>query len=114
LVAQKEIDAAINDLPFDVALATEEVKQEIKDKPLISGDLLQSLRDEVKGIRTYITGEKFNKAKSVAFIREIRTIYQANPERFKDPFFVSLLKKEAEYEAGIEPIEIDNLLSELR
>lgn len=113
LVAQKQIDAGINEEPFNLGLALEEVKRDIKDRPLISGELLEKLREEVKGIRTYITGEKVSKAKSVAFLRELRTKYEVNPDLFRDPFFVSMIKKEAEYEAGIEPIEIDNLLAEL-
>lgn len=113
MVALKQIDAVINDVPFNIGLAKEEVKRELKDKPLVSGDLLDQLRSEVKGIRTYIVGEKINKAATVAFIRELRAQYQSNPEQFKDPFFVTLIKKEAEFEAGLEPIEIDNLLMEL-
>ena len=92
MVAQKQIDAVINDEPFDLGLATEEVKREIKNKPLISGELLGDLRENVKGIRTYITGEKVSKAKSVAFIRELRSEYKVGPERFKDPFFISLIE----------------------
>lgn len=113
LVAQKQIDAAINDLPFDPALAREEVKREIKNKPLISGDLLEQLREEVVGIRTFISGEKVSKAQSVAFLRELRTTYQANPDLFKDPFYVEVLKKEAAMDSGIDGIEIDNLLKEI-
>ncbi len=113
MVAQKEIDAAINDEPFDAAIAREQVKREIKGKPLISGSLLDDLRNEVTGIRMYIVGEKVNKAKSVAFIRGLRDAYVGNPALFKDPFYVSILKKEAEFEVGLDPIEIDNLLAEL-
>lgn len=113
MVVLKQIDAVINDVPFNMSLATDQVKRELKGKPLISGDLLDQLRNEVVGIRTYITGEKVNKAQTVAFIRELRAQYQSNPEQFKDPFFISLIKKEAEFEAGLEPIEIDNLLVEI-
>lgn len=113
LVSLKEVDAAINNEPFDVATATEEVKQEIKGKPLISGALLDSLREDVQGIEVFITGEKTSKLQTVAFIREMRNIYMKSPEIFKSPFFVGLLKKEAEMESGISGIEIDNLLKEL-
>ena len=113
MVVLKQIDAVINGEEFNMAMAKEEVKRDLKGKPLISGDLLVQLRNEVQGIRTYITGEKINKAQTVAFIRELRAQYQSNPQQFKDPFFVSLIKKEAEFEAGLEPIEIDNLLMEI-
>lgn len=113
LVAQKQIDAAINDAPFDLTLATEEVKREIKGKPLISGALLDQLREEVQGIKTFITGENISKAQTVGFIREMRNTYAKQPDLFKSPFFIELLKKEAEFEAGISGIEIDNLLKEL-
>lgn len=113
LVAQKQVDAAILDQPFDLALATEEVKRSIKDKPIISGQLLQDLRDNVQGIRTFITGEKVNKAKSVAYIRAMRDKYEANPGIFKDPAYVAMMKAEAEFDVGLDPIEIDNLLAEI-
>lgn len=113
MVALKQIDAIIREEPFNMALAKDEVKRELKGKPLISGDLLDQLREEVNGIKTFITGEKINKAQTVAFIRELRAQYQSNPAQFKDPFFISLIKKEAEFEAGLEPIEIDNLLMEI-
>lgn len=114
LVAQKQIDAAINEEPFDITIATEEVKRDIKGKPLISGDLLDKLREEVQGIRTFISGETVSKAASVAFIREIRNLYATKPELFKSPFFIETLKKEAEYESGISGLEIDNLLKEIQ
>lgn len=113
LVAQKQIDAAINDVPFDIVTATEQVKRDIKGKPLISGELLQKLRDEVQGISTFITGENISKAQTVAFMRELRGIYSKQPELFRQPFYIELLKKEAEFDAGISGIEIDNLLREL-
>lgn len=113
MVVLKQIDAVIREESFNMALAKDEVKRELKGKPLISGDLLEQLRSEVQGIKTFITGEKINKAQTVAFIRELRAQYQSNPAQFKDPFFVSLIKKEAEFEAGLEPIEIDNLLTEI-
>lgn len=112
-VAQKQVDAAINDVPFDLAVSTEEVKREIKDQPLISGELLQDLRDNVQGIRTFITGEKISKAKSVAYIRGMRDKYEKNPGIFKDPAYVAMMKAEAEFDVGLDPIEIDNLLAEI-
>ena len=114
LVIQKQIDAAINNQPFDTASATEEVRQEIKDKPLLSGDLLEQLKNEAEGMETFISGEKISKAQTVAFIREIRNTYSTKPELFKDPFFVQMLKKEAEFEQGISGVEIDNLLKEIQ
>jgi len=113
LTLQKQIDAAILDQPFNIADAKEEVKQDIKGRDLISGDLLDKLKGEVKGIETFITGEKKSKAQTVAFLREIRNTYLSNPDAFQQPFFVELLKKEAEHEAGISGLEIDNLLKEL-
>lgn len=113
LVAQKQIDAAINDTQFSESIAREEVKSEIKGKALISGDLLKKLREEVKGIKTYISGEDISKAQTVSFLRELRTTYATNPELFKSPFFVQLLKKEAEFDSGVSGVEIDELLREI-
>lgn len=113
LVAQKQIDAAINDVPFSESMAREEVKAEIKGKPLISGELLTQLRDEVKGIKTYISGEDISKAQTVSFLRELRSLYATNPQLFESSFFVQLIKKEAEFDAGVSGVEIDELLREI-
>lgn len=113
LVALREVDAAINNEDFDPAVATEQVKQDLKGKPIISGELLENLRADVQGIEVFISGERTSKLQTVAFIRDMRTNYAANPELFKSPFYIGLLKKEAEMEAGISGVEIDNLLKEL-
>lgn len=113
MVAQKQIDAAINDVQFSESMAREEVKSEIKDKALISGDLLKKLREEVKGIKTYISGEDISKAQTVSFLRELRSTYATNPDLFKSSFFVQLLKKEAEFDSGVSGVEIDELLREI-
>lgn len=113
MVAQKQIDAAINDVPFSDSVAREEVKAEIKDEPLISGELLKQLRTEVKGIKTYISGEDISKAQTVSFLRELRGLYSTNPDLFKSAFFVQLLKKEAEFDSGVSGVEIDELLREI-
>lgn len=113
LVAQKQIDAAINDVSFSESIAREEVKASIKNKPLISGELLKKLREEVKGIKTYISGEDVSKAQTVSFLRELRGLYSTNPQLFQSAFFVQLIKKEAEFDAGVSGVEIDELLREL-
>lgn len=113
MVAQKQIDAAINDVQFSESMAREEVKSEIKGKALISGDLLKKLREEVKGIKTYISGEDISKAQTVSFLREMRSLYSTNPDLFKSSFFVQLLKKEAEFDSGVSGVEIDELLREI-
>lgn len=114
LVAQKQVDAAINDEPFSRALAEQEAKEEIKrNKKIISGELLDTLREEVQGIETYITGESFSKAQAVAFLRELRQTYAQNPELLRDRAFVEMIKKEAELDAGLSGLEIDQILENL-
>lgn len=113
LVAQKQIDAAINDVPFSESVAREEVKSQIRGKALISGDLLKKLREEARGIKTYISGEDVSKAQTVSFLREMRSLYSTNPALFQSAFFVQLIKKEAEFDSGVSGVEIDELLREL-
>jgi len=113
LKIQKQVNAAINDIPYNEAGATEEAKREIKRGKLISGKLLESLREEMKGIRTFITAEQVSKAQTVAFIRELRETIAQNPALLTDPRFVTLLKKEAEFDSGLSGVEIDNLLREM-
>jgi len=109
-VAQKYIDSVINNEPWNRAVAEEQVKQERKGKPIISGELLDQLREEMDGIKTYISGEDISKAQAVAFIRELSARYVANPAQFQDPFVLELIKQEAEFDAGMSGLEIDQML----
>jgi hypothetical protein len=67
----------------------------------------------VQGISTFISGETMSKAATVAFMRELRGIYAKQPDLFKSPFYVEMLKKEAELDGAISGVEIDQLLREL-
>jgi hypothetical protein len=115
LVAMKRVDKAIAGEEFDLVQATMEARNEIKGQKLIPDEaLLKQLRKEVEGIRSYISGEDVSKAQTVAFLREMRSTFATNPALFQSPFFVELLKKEAEFDSGVSGIEIDNLLKELK
>lgn len=113
LLVNKQIDAAINNQPFNEAEERQILVKSLKGKKLISGDLLEKVRSEVQGIKSYISGEDISKAQTVAFLRDIRNQYIDNPALFKDPFFIQLLKKEADYDSGVSGVEIDQLLKEL-
>lgn len=114
IAVQKQIDSVLETgRSISLQQAVEEARQEQKGKPLISGELLDQLREEMSGIQTFISGENISKAQAVAFIRELRSAYASNPAIFQDPFFIEALKMEAEYDAGISALEIDNLLREL-
>lgn len=113
-VAMRQVEAAIKDEPFDEALAREDIKNKMKKSgKLISGELLDRLREEIDGIETYITGENFSKPQVVAFLREIRNTYATNPALLQDPFYIETLRKEAELDSGMSGLEIDLLLAEL-
>lgn len=112
-VAQKYVDSVINGEPWNQAVAEQEVKKEMRGKPIVSGSLLESLREDLGGIRTFISGEDVNKPQAVAFLREMRANYAANPSFFRDPFYVEALKKEAEFDAGMSALEIEQMLEEL-
>lgn len=112
-LTQEYINAEITGETFNLAEATERVKQQMKDKPIISGELLERLREETNGIRTFISGEDVSKAQVVAFLREMKATYQVNPSLFRDPFYTELLKREAEFDSGLSGVEIDLLLRQL-
>ena len=115
LVAMERVEVAIRGEDFDLDQATMKAKSQIKGKKLIPDDnLLKQLRKEVEGIKSYISGEDVSKAQTVAFLREMRSTFATNPALFQSPFFVELLKKEAEFDSGVSGIEIDNLLKELK
>ena len=115
LVAMERVDVAIRGEDFDLVQATMKAKSQIKGKKLIPDDkLLKQLRKEVEGIKSYISGEDVSKAQTVAFLREMRSTFASSPQLFASPFFIELLKKEAEFDSGVSGIEIDNLLKELK
>lgn len=115
LVAMDRVDKAIKGEEFNLLDATLKAKADIKNKKLIPDDkLLKQLKEEVSGIKAYISGEDISKAQTVAFLREMKTTYAVNPALFTSPFYVELLKKEAEFDAGVSAIEIENLLKELK
>lgn len=111
-IAMKYVDSVIAGEPFNLALAEQQVKNEIKSQGVISGDLLDMLKNEVEGIETYISGENFNKAQAVAFVRELRQTYATNPQILQDPIFRNLITKEVEYDAGLSGLEIEQLLED--
>lgn len=113
LMAKKYIQALINNEPFDAGVASIQVDKEIKKKDIVPGKLLEQIREEIEGVRTYISGENVSKAQAVAFLRELQTKYATNPGALKDPFIISLIKKEAEYDAGISSLEIEQWLEEI-
>jgi len=110
----EQIQAEIDNVEFDPALANKKADDLFEGNKLIPNDLLDNLRDDAKSIQVIITGEKQSKAQTVAFIQYMRDIYLQNPEIFKDPTFIELLKKQAEYEQGLDPLEIDQLFDELQ
>lgn len=114
LFVQKYIETEISGEVFDPATAMEQIKQDMKGKPIISGELLETVRNEVNGIRTFISGEDISKPQVVAFLQNIRNLYMQNPQVFSDPFFVETIKKEAEFDSGLSGLEIDILLQEIQ
>mgnify|MGYP006866487999 FL=1 len=61
----------------------------------------------------FITTENVSKAQTVAFLRDLRQTYLSNPQAFTSPFFLELIKKEAEYETGLSSLEVETILKEL-
>lgn len=113
LMIQKQIDAVLNDVPFDPIQAEREVDSQLKKSKIIPGELLEQLREEMVGIRTYISGENVSKAQVVSFIQKIQADYMANPQILRDPFYRETVLKLAEYDAGMSVLEIEALLDTL-
>lgn len=113
LLVQEQIDAAINDVPFDSVAAERKVEQQLKKKQIVPGDLLDKLRDEWEGIQTYISNESISKAQVVSFLQKLEGLYLTNPQSLKDPFVREVLLKQAEYDAGMSVLEIEAILDTL-
>lgn len=114
LTAQIQIESEIKGNAIDVQQAREFAKRKVSGKEFMPGDLLKSLRNDVKGIETFISGEQASKAQAVAFIRDLRATYLANPQAFTNPFFTELIMKEAQYDAGLSELEVGQLLKTLQ
>ena len=113
MTLQAQIDAEIRGETINVPQKRQEIKQKLENTPIISGDLLDKLREEVVGIEMFITTENVSKAQTVAFLRDLRQTYLSNPQAFTSPFFLELIKKEAEYETGLSSLEVETILKEL-
>lgn len=112
-VLRKQIEAEVRNEDFNYSEAKEEAKQEMKGKEMVPGELLAQLKEEAKSIEVIITGEKTSKAATVAFLREMRNTYAQNPELFRDAAFIEMLKKEADYEQGIDALDIEQILEQM-
>jgi hypothetical protein len=112
LMSLDQINAEIEGREYDPVASSLEAKNQLK-KALITPDLLKALREDVAGIEPIISGEQLSKPKIVAFLRQVRLDYAANPALFKDPFYVETLKKEAQFDAGMSQLEVEQLLKEI-
>lgn len=109
LLVQEQIEAVINNEEYDPAAAEKKVEAQMKKKKIVPGDLLDKLRDEWEGIETYISYESVSKGQILAFLNKVEQLYLSNPQALQDPFIRETLLKQAEYDAGMSVLEIEQL-----
>jgi hypothetical protein len=75
--------------------------------------LLEKLREEWEGLETFISYEKVSKGQILAFLNKVEQLYLSNPQALQDPFIRETLSKQAEYDAGMSVLEIEELFQSL-
>jgi hypothetical protein len=113
LLVQEQINAVLENREYDPVLAERNVERQLKKKTIVPGDLLDKLREEWEGIETYISFENVSKGQILAFLNKIEQLYLNNPQALQDPFIRENLLKQAEYDAGMSVLEIEELLETL-
>lgn len=114
LVARSYALSVINDVPFVKAEAEKDADIDIKKNKVIIGDYFKELKDKLDNINIFISGEEINKPSATALIQDLRNVYATNPNLLRDPFYISAIKKQAEYDAGLSEYEIDLLLEQVQ
>lgn len=113
LLVQEQINAVLENRPYDPITAERKVDQQLKKEKIVPGDLLDQMREEWEGIQTYISNESISKAQVVSFLQKLEALYLSNPQALKDPFVREVLLKQAEYDAGMSVLEIEAILDTL-
>lgn len=114
LVARDYALSVINDVPFDKAEAEQNAEREIKNNDIVIGDYFKKIKEKLDNVSIFISGEEVNKPAVSALIQDLRNIYVQNPMLLKDQFYISAIKKQAEYDAGLSEYEIDMLLEQVQ
>ena len=114
LVARKYALSAIDDIPFDQTEAEKEADKEIKKNSIVIGDYFKNIKKQLNNVSIFISGEELNKASATTLIQDLRNVYATNPALLRDPFYISAIKKQAEYDAGLSEYEIDLLLDQVQ
>lgn len=91
----------------------ERLKREMKNKKIISKDILEALREDVQDIQIVISGEQVSRSVKSEFFGKIRDNYLANPQLLDDRKFVAILKKEAK-NLGLDELEVTEFINDIQ
>lgn len=111
MLAMAQLEAASRGEEFNLAVESESLEEELKKRHFIPGALLDKLRENVKGIKAVISGEKASRQVVAEFYQSIKADYMVNPQIFQDPAYVALLKKTAKV-YNIDELEITEFIKE--
>lgn len=113
LLARAYALSVIKDEEWNKEEATKEAENLIKRNSVVVGDYIKTIKKSLDNIQVFITDEEVNKPAVAALMQDLRAVYAANPPLLKDPFYTSVIKKQAEYDAGLSEYEIDLLLEQI-
>lgn len=113
-LVQKQIDAEISGEDFDAVIEREKLERAIKDKNIISKELLEKLRRNVKGIKVKISGEKASRQVRNEFMQNLKIDYlnakNAGRDILQDKVYLGIMKKQASIN-GIDELEITEFIN---
>lgn len=113
LVARAFALSVIDNVPFDKVKTEKEAEADIKKNKLIIGEYFKDMKKKLDDVSILISGEEINKPSATALLQDLRVVYATNPALLRDPFYVSAIKKQAQYDAGLSEYEIDLLLEQV-
>lgn len=103
--------------PLEVEQALEDererLERDMKNKKIISKEILEALRDDVQSIQIVISGEQASRQVKNEFIERVRNDYLANPQVFGDPRYIGILKKGAK-NLGIDELEVTEFINDIQ
>jgi hypothetical protein len=91
----------------------ERMSTDFNDKKIISKEILEQLKKEVRGIKIVVSGEKVSRQIRSEFIAEIKKDYKESPEILRDNTYLAIIKKQAKVN-GIDELEVTEFINQLK
>ena len=80
-VQLKQIDALVNDKPFNLSLVTQRVERETENEKLNTTKILTRLKENIQSIEPFISGEQVSNLQRQTFLEKLEREYTSQHQR---------------------------------